>query len=88
MNYKVVKNEPTLEIEATDSEVFFEEFSKLQPGEYTVTILSDESRSARRCCRKLSNRTRDVINTVLEFIAILLMMSSIIPLWIIGCALI
>lgn len=88
MKYVVQANTTNLELSADNSKVFFEEFAKLPAGEYTVTVLSDESRSGRCHSKSSTMSTMAIVNMVLEALAILLMLASIVPLWIIGCALI
>ncbi len=88
MKYNVTVNESNLVLSADNSKTFFEEFAKLPNGEYTVTVLSDESRSGKHQRQMLTNRELTTINMVFEVIAILLALACVIPLWIIGCALI
>lgn len=88
MKYIVQANTTNLELSACNSDEFFSEFSKLPAGEYTVTVLSDESRSGKHHRKMSKYRVMAIVNMVLEVLAIVVALGCIIPLWIIGCALI
>lgn len=87
MKYSVKLNESNLVLSTNDSEIFFKEFAKLPEGEYTVDVMSDASRSGKHGRKKPTSRVSNTVGLVLEFIAVLLALGCIVPLWIVACAL-
>lgn len=87
MKYNVTRVDSDFVLSADNSETFFSEFSKLPAGEYTVSVLSASRRSGKHHRKLPTRKVANIIGIVLEVAAILLMLASVIPLWIIGCAL-
>ena len=86
MIYNVKRNEEKFVLEANNDKKFFELFSKLPEGEYTVNVVGEARRAAKHRRRFFNIKNVQFITVILEVLCVLVCFCSFIAMWVILAA--
>lgn len=88
MNIKLTRDNQEFILKADSVDDFFRQLKSLPAGEYTVDAMDGKRRPGKHARKVSAILAMPLVSTILDVIAVLLMLGCIVPLWIIGCALI